>query len=72
MADQNTQKDLLELEKKLLSKQEELEEKQEEVEEEKDKLEDLRKEYKQKLEKISSLTTDEARQKLHDAQQRNL
>lgn len=64
MADQNTQKDLLELEKKLLSKQEELEEKQEEVEEEKDKLEDLRKEYKQKLEKISSLTTDEARQKL--------
>lgn len=63
MAD-STQKDLLELEKKLLEKQEKLESKEEDLEEEKEELEELKKSYKQKLEKVTSLTTDEATQRL--------
>lgn len=64
MADQNTQKDLLELEKKLLNRQESLDEKEEEIEEEKEELEDLKKSYKEKLEKTSGMTAEEATQKL--------
>lgn len=60
----STQKDLLELEKKLLEKQEKLDEKEEKLEDEKEELEDLKKSYKQKLESVASLTTEEATQKL--------
>lgn len=60
MADQNTQKDLLELEKKLLEKQEVLERKENEVSEEKEDLDKLRKSYAKKLEEVSGLTSEEA------------
>jgi ribonuclease Y len=56
--------DLLELEKKLLEKQEKLEAKQEDLQEEKDDLKELREDYKEKLEKISSLTKEEATKQL--------
>lgn len=64
MSDQITQKDLLELEKKLLEKQEKIDEKAEDVEEKLEKVEELQQEYSKKLEKISSLTSDEARKLL--------
>lgn len=56
--------DLLELEKKLLEKQEKLEAKQEDLQEEKDNLKELREDYKEKLEKLSSLTKEEATKQL--------
>lgn len=71
MSDQNTHKDLLELEKKLIQKQENLEEKAEEIEEEKEELEDLKKSYKEKLEKTSGMTAEEATQKLLEETERN-
>lgn len=71
MTDQTTQKDLLELEKKLLEKQEKIEAKEEEIEEKKEEVEALKKQYKEKLEKISSMTTDDARQKLLEETEKN-
>lgn len=57
MASQNTQQDILSLEKKLLEKQEKLEEAQEAVKKQAEQ-------YKQKLEKISGLTQGEAQAQL--------
>ncbi|HYM65171.1 MAG TPA: Rnase Y domain-containing protein, partial [Candidatus Sulfotelmatobacter sp.] len=57
---QNNQ-DLISLEKKLLEKEEKLEKEKEAIEAEKEKLGDLRKNYQEKLEKVSSLTSDEAK-----------
>lgn len=60
---QNNQ-DLLSLEKKLLEKEERLEGEKRDLEKEKEKISEKREEYKDKLEKISSLTTEEARKEL--------
>lgn len=60
---QNNQ-DLLSLEKKLLEKEERLESEKRDLEKEKEKIGEKREEYKDKLEKISSLTTEEARKEL--------
>ncbi len=57
---QNNQ-DLLSLEKKLLEKEERLESEKNELEKDKEKIKELREEYKEKLEKISSLTSEEAK-----------
>lgn len=66
---QQTQ-DLLSLEKKLLEKEERLESEKKELEKDKEKLKELREEYKEKLEKISSLTQEEARKEfLHQVEQ---
>lgn len=62
----STQQDLITLEKKLLERQEKLEEKQEQLNREKEKLQEKREEYIKKLEKISGLTREEARQILLD------
>ncbi|MBI2443077.1 MAG: ribonuclease Y [Candidatus Levybacteria bacterium] len=61
---QTQQNDLLELEKKLLEKQEKLEKKQEDVEEEKEELSEQKEKYKKKLEQVSGLTRDEAKNAL--------
>lgn len=61
---QSQQNDLLELEKKLLEKQDKLDKKQEDLEEEKEDLEETREKYKKKLESVSGLTRDEAKQAL--------
>lgn len=71
MSDQITQKDLLELEKKLLEKQEKIEGKEEELFKQKEEVEILKKQYTEKLEKISSMTTEEARQKLLEETEKN-
>ena len=60
MADQ----DLVVLEKKLLEKEVKLDGEKEKLEKEKEKLETLKDEYSQKLQKITSLTEDEAKEKL--------
>ena len=60
---QNNQ-DLISLEKKLLEKEERLEREKEELEKDKQKLKQLREKYEEKLEKISSLTTEEAKKAL--------
>jgi ribonuclease Y len=66
---QNNQ-DLLSLEKKLLEKEERLEGEKKELEKDKEKLKELREEYKEKLEKISSLTVEEAKKEfLHQVEQ---
>jgi ribonuclease Y len=57
---QNNQ-DLLSLEKKLLEKEERLESEKIQLQKEKEKIEEAREEYKEKLQKISSLTKEEAR-----------
>ncbi len=57
---QNNQ-DLISLEKKLLEKEEKLEKEKESLENEQEKLKDLRKNYQEKLEKVSSLTAEEAK-----------
>jgi ribonuclease Y len=59
-----TQQDLIELEKKLLVRQEKIETKADSLEEEKVEIEKKRKEYIQKLEKISHLTAEEAKEQL--------
>jgi ribonucrease Y len=64
MADIVTQQDLIQLEKKLLDRQEKLEAKQEQLDGEKEQIERKRQEYLSKLEKISGLTTEEAKQRL--------
>lgn len=56
--------DLINLEKKLLDREEKIERERENVEKEKAKLERLRGEYTEKLEKISGLTTEEAKKQL--------
>lgn len=71
MADTSTQQDLIALEKKLLDRQEKLEAKQEQLEQEKEQVEKKQKEYAEKLEKISSLTQEEAKQKLLEETERN-
>ena len=57
MASQSTQQEILDLEKKILEKQEKLEK-------EKEALEKKQEQYKQKLESITGLTREEARQEL--------
>lgn len=59
-----TQDDLLVLEKKLLEKQEKIEYKQEQLEKEEESFKKTREEYAKKLEKVSGLTQDEAREEL--------
>src|SRR3989344_6058719 len=59
-----TQQDLIVLEKKLLERQERLDKKQEEVEKEKASIDKLREEYREKLQKTSGLTIEEAKQEL--------
>lgn len=61
---QATQQDLIDLEKKLLERQEKIENRFEELEKEKANVESNRKEYITKLEKVSHLTTDEAKEQL--------
>jgi len=60
MADQ----DLIALEKKLLEKEEKLDREKESLEKEKETLKDKKEEYAEKLEKVSSLTAEEAKQEL--------
>lgn len=60
---QQTQ-DLVTLEKKLLEKEERLEGEKQSLEKDKQKLQELRERYEEKLEKISSLTADEAKKAL--------
>lgn len=61
---QATQQDLIELEKKLLARQEKIEDRFEELEKEKADIEKKRQEYVKKLENVSHLTTDEAKEQL--------
>lgn len=60
----DTTAELLVLEKKLLEKEERLTSEKEKIEEEKHVLSQKKEEYLQKLQKISGLTTDEAKQRL--------
>ncbi len=60
MADQ----DLVTLEKKLLEKEEKLESQKEKLEKEQEKIDRLKEEYSDKLQKVSSLTQEEAKKKL--------
>ena len=59
-----TQQDLIELEKKLLDRQEKIEDRFEELEKEKSAIEKKRQEYVKKLEGVSHLTADEAKEQL--------
>lgn len=61
---QNTNNDLLELEKKLIERQEKLEKEREEIEREKERAQHKKDEYEEKLQKASGLTTEEARRQL--------
>lgn len=56
--------DLVALEKKLLEKEEKLESQKEKLEKEQEKLDHLKEEYSDKLQKVSSLTEEEAKKKL--------
>src|SRR6185437_7573284 len=58
------QQDLLELEKKLINRQEKLEQKLEQLEHDKEVFEKQKEEYKNKLEKLSGLTRDGAKEEL--------
>lgn len=60
---QQTQ-DLISLEKKLLEKEERLDGEKKEIEIEKEKLKQLKDKYQEKLEKVSSLTSEEAKKSL--------
>jgi len=62
MASQN--QDLIALEKKLLEKEERLDREKERIEKEKESLERIREEYRDKLQKISGFTKEEAKQEL--------
>ncbi len=64
MADVATQQDLILLEKKLLERQEKLEQKQEQLEKLDEQLRQKQEDYLEKLEKVSSLTRDEAKEEL--------
>lgn len=64
MTDTTTHQDLIQLEKKLLLRQEKLEEKQEYLKKLQESLEKKTSEYAEKLEKISSLTREEAKEEL--------
>src|SRR5258705_1266472 len=59
-----TPQDLIQLEKKLLERQEKLEAKQEEIDKDKELLEKKRREYTEKLEKVSGMTKDEAQKEI--------
>lgn len=59
-----TNQDLISLEKKLLEKEERFEREKENLEKEKNKLSELKDKYEEKLEKVSSLTKEEARKEL--------
>jgi ribonuclease Y len=61
---QATQQDLIELEKKLLERQEKVEARFEDLEKDKIDVEKKRQEYVKKLESVSHLTTDEAKEQL--------
>ncbi len=60
---QNNQ-DLLSLEKKLFEKEERLDREKQDIENEKKRLGELKEKYEEKLEKVSSLTTEEAKKEL--------
>lgn len=68
---QATQQDLIDLEKKLLERQEKIESKQEILEQEKEDFEKKRKEYIQKLENVSHLTVEEAKEQLLKETEKN-
>lgn len=59
-----TNQDLITLEKKLLEKEERFEREKQDLEKEKRKITELKNKYEEKLEKISSLTKEEARKEL--------
>ncbi len=58
------QDDILVLEKKLLEKEEKLEQQKEKLEKEEEKLERVKQEYSEKLQKVTSLTEEEAKKAL--------
>lgn len=64
MTTQNQNTDLIQLEKKLIDREEKLEKEKEDLDREKAKLQKIKEEYLEKLQKISGVTTDEAKQKL--------
>src|SRR3989344_4366297 len=64
MTTQNQDTDLIKLEKKLIEREEKLEKEKEDLDREKTKLQKIKEEYLEKLQKISGVTTDEAKQKL--------
>ncbi len=57
-------KDLLDLEKKLIERQEKLEKEREDLDREKKHVADKKEEYEEKLQKVSGLTSEEARKEL--------
>ena len=57
-------KDLIDLEKKLLEKEERIEKEKQFLEKEKEEISDLKKEYREKLSKTTSLTLEEAKKEL--------
>jgi len=59
-----SQQDLLDLEKKLIERQEKVDAKWEDLEEEKEAVNKKRQEYLKKLESISHLTAEEAKEQL--------
>ena len=58
------QKDLIDLEKKLLEKEERIEKEKQSLEKEKEEIVNLKKEYREKLSKVTSLTLEEAKKEL--------
>lgn len=66
-----TNQDLISLEKKLLERQERIEDDKKDLEKEKQEVENLRKDYKEKLEKVSALTSEEARKTLLEEVERD-
>lgn len=60
----NQNQDLISLEKKLLEKEEKLDREKQEIEKEKQELAKKKDEYSEKLQKVSGLTADEAKQQL--------
>jgi len=58
------QHDLLDLEKKLLEKEERIEKEKQSLEKEREEISDLKKEYREKLSKTTSLTLEEAKKEL--------
>src|SRR3990167_3998383 len=57
-------KDLIDLEKKLLEKEERIEKEKQSLEKEKEEIVNLKKEYREKLSKVTSLTLEEAKREL--------
>lgn len=70
MADTNNQ-DLIVLEKKLLERQEKLEQRQEKIDKEEEAIREQREEYAKRLETISGLTREEAKQSLLEETERD-